>query len=260
MAHKYVMQDILNHALSRLKRYYTTDFATWMDPESRARYVTTTLEDAPTVVSLARLTNTPSLLPTAFLRCIELLTSFRELGGGAYGYKIAALPVPDQAMLIAANRYLITKCAERCLCLLAAVPCARCTTPEACIAAREAPLVALRDDDASLHRLFYATPAAASEAPLIALPSSDASLDPDRFYDRDVFEPIAMTFWGDAGWCAFCGHCRSSLVEVDEREMRWLWSGLPEVFGLLLTENDWPSSREDAGRETMSFVPLDYTP
>ena len=46
--------------------------------------------------------------------------------GGALDLKVAALPVLDQALLIAAKGYLIDVCAERTLCLLAAIPSAGC--------------------------------------------------------------------------------------------------------------------------------------
>lgn len=101
--------------------------------------------------------------------------------------------------------------------------------PEACKTAREAPLVALRESDASLDRLFF---------------------------NREVsrLEPIAAEFWGDANWRMFCGRCRSALVEADEMERRWIWNGLPGLFGMGLTGDDWPSGLEDGGHGVMSVV------
>ncbi|KAM5531294.1 hypothetical protein V8D89_015049 [Ganoderma adspersum] len=229
MAHKYAVRDVLEHALSRLQRYYTNDLAAWRDFDSRARLVVTKPEHAPTVVELARLTNTPALLPTAFLICTELLTSYRQPRvGGPLEFKVAALPVPDQAVLIAAKGYLINVCAERTLCLLAAIPCPGCTRPAACRAAKEAPLVALRNGTASW-------------APL--------------FYEHDPFQPMTATFWDEGHWSMFCGSCWKSLTNTDEVETKWAWSGLPGMFGVKIDEDGWPGAPAEVRRETVVFGP-----
>ena len=119
MGHKYALQDILDHALSRLKKYYTDDLAGWKDPASRERYVTATDDDALTAVALARLTNTPSLLPTALLICMKIATDYWEDADGAVVPRIAALPVSDQLQLTAAKASLTEACATRPLRLLA---------------------------------------------------------------------------------------------------------------------------------------------
>ena len=132
MAHKYAVQDVLDDALSRLKKFYTTDLAAWQDSASRARYVATSPSQAPEVVALARLTNTPSLLPSALLLCTGLLTKHSTTASGSFEFTLSVLPVPDHARVITARGYLINVCAERALCLLATVPCASCTQREVC--------------------------------------------------------------------------------------------------------------------------------
>ena len=212
MGHKYELQDILSHALSRLKKFYTNDFAAWKDPASRTRYVTTTDDDAPAVVALARLTNTPSLLPTALLVCSQIATGYWEKGDGSIMSRIAALPVSDRLQLTAAKMSLAEACAARPLRLLASIPCQGCAREAFCRAAREAPLVALRERD--------------------VLPS---------FSDHNALKPLAEMFWGDVHWRRLCEACREALLEIDEVETRVLWGSLPEVFALRLDEASWPS-------------------
>ncbi|KAI1787700.1 hypothetical protein LXA43DRAFT_683479 [Ganoderma leucocontextum] len=219
MAHKYAVPDILDHALSRLKKYYTDDLAAWRDAEMRARYVATKVEHALTVVELARLTNTSSLLPTAFLLCTELLPSYylsEEGVPSALG--IAMLPISDQLTLISARGDVMHACAERTLRLLATVPCRGCRTPAACNVSREAPLSAIRD------RNVFPDP------PL---------------YEQDVLKPMATTLWGDTPWRRFCGSCREALTEADETESQWIWSSLPGIFGMKLDKDSWPSGEAD---------------
>ena len=102
MAHKYMVQDVLDDALSRLKKYYTSDLSAWQNSSFRARYVKAKKERAPTAIALARLTDTPSLLPTAFLTCIELSTRYHVAPDGSVAYPTAVLAYPDLARVIAA--------------------------------------------------------------------------------------------------------------------------------------------------------------
>ena len=104
IAHKYVVRDVLDDALSRLKKYYTNDLSAWQDSGTRARYVSAEDADAPIVIQLARLTDTPSLLPTAFLACTELMTEYRANPDGSFEYPAASLSVPDQVRAIGPER------------------------------------------------------------------------------------------------------------------------------------------------------------
>ena len=142
MAHKYAVQDVLDHALSRLQKYYTNDLAAWRDAATRARYIQVNDAQAFGVIELARLTNTPSLLPTAFLTCTTLLTSSLSNEGVPV---LSSLPSPDQLLLLIGREYLLHVCSERPLRLLAAAQATGCTTPAACRAARAAPLSAIRE-------------------------------------------------------------------------------------------------------------------
>ncbi|PIL33267.1 hypothetical protein GSI_04717 [Ganoderma sinense ZZ0214-1] len=126
MAHKYAVQDVLDHALSRLKKFYTNDLAAWQDPDTRARYVAA--KDQHALTLLATLARMKHGVPVA-------------LG-------VSSLPVPDQLTIISAREYLLHMCAERTLHLLAGAPCTACTTLAVCSLAREAPLSSIRDGHA----------------------------------------------------------------------------------------------------------------
>ena len=217
MGYKYALQDILDHALSRLKKFYTDDLAVWKDRASRERYVTATDDDALTAVALARLTNTPSLLPTALLVCTKIATDYWEDTDGSVVPRIAALPVSDQLQLTAAKASLTESCATRPLRLLASIPCAGCARPAFCRAQREAPLDALRDRDVLL-----------------------------AFNDKGALEPIAERFWGDVHWGRLCAACQDVLKGVDEIEIGILWDALPSIFALGFGPGVWPSG-EAAG-------------
>ncbi|KAM5541948.1 hypothetical protein V8D89_004258 [Ganoderma adspersum] len=131
MAHKYVIQDVLDDALSHLKKYYTNSLAAWHDPAARVRYVMATDHDALQAVELARLTNTPLLLLAALLVCVGLASGFPVADDGAAAFPLSALSVPDQARLVHAKGFLAQACATRALHLFAAVPCMSCTSRRA---------------------------------------------------------------------------------------------------------------------------------
>ncbi|KAI1791448.1 hypothetical protein LXA43DRAFT_429633 [Ganoderma leucocontextum] len=216
MAHKYAVQDVLDDALSRLKKHYTNDLAAWQDSDSRERYVTALDQDAPTAIHLARLTNTPSLLPTAFIVCTQLADAWLERRpDGSYVSRLAALSVPDQARVTVGKAHLVHARATRALHLLGAAPSAHCTTRETCQATKEAPVVALRGK------------------PYLLKSSMSDGL---------ALTPMADIFWSRRShWRKFCGSCQEALVEEDELVIRWLWDILPVLFSLQIDGDSWPS-------------------
>ena len=67
MAHKYQFETILKQALGVLESYYTNDHKRWMARKTSP--LKAQPGDAIEAVILARLTDTPSILPTALLQC-----------------------------------------------------------------------------------------------------------------------------------------------------------------------------------------------
>ncbi|KAH9916613.1 uncharacterized protein BXZ73DRAFT_53726 [Epithele typhae] len=63
--HKYELKGLYDQAMSYLTTYYTTNFNTWADGKNASDWSPDPIH-AITAINLARLTNTPSILPTAF--------------------------------------------------------------------------------------------------------------------------------------------------------------------------------------------------
>ncbi|PIL33283.1 hypothetical protein GSI_04733 [Ganoderma sinense ZZ0214-1] len=224
MADKYLIDDVLDEAISRLGKYYTTDLAAWQDPDGRARYVTTVPEDALTVVQLAWVTGTPSLAPTAYLTCVALSTRCWGQPESVFRYPLAGLSSQDMAFVLEGKGRLTQAAATRALTLLSALPSLRCTTRDACTAVREEPLAALREDG----RL------------------------PVALSDEDAFRPIAERMWPEPHWGAFCESCRQALSRTDAREMQSLWDDLPSQFRIGIDRNSWPrDDSESAGQSNL---------
>ncbi len=220
IAHKYAVQDVLDDALSRLKKFHSNDLAAWQDADSRAQYVTTVPEDALTAIHLARLTTTPSLLPTAFLVCTQLAESCVRQPDGSHLSKIAALSVPEQVQIIVAKGLLVQALATRAFRLLAVVPSAQCATRAACEAVRAAPLASLVRPSCLLK-------------PLLS--------------DTYALTPMTDTFFAHCDFyrghrSSFCRSCQEALVKEDETAMRLVWSHLPVLFELEreVDSGSWP--------------------
>ncbi|PIL33271.1 hypothetical protein GSI_04721 [Ganoderma sinense ZZ0214-1] len=226
MAHKYAIQDVLDDALSRLKRYYTNDLSLWRDPDARARYVTATAHDAPAAVELARLTNTPLLLPTALLVCVGLAETYSvadDGSGGAAESHVATLSVPERARLVHVKGYLTQACATRALYLVAAVPSAGCASRRACTASKEALLEEFRE------------------------PGNVYSLRVRHISDGNALTPIAEKLWQDDDWERFCGVCREALAKMDAKGVKALWSTLPALFEVDIDKDVWRNGEAPAG-------------
>ncbi|KAH9916594.1 uncharacterized protein BXZ73DRAFT_81042 [Epithele typhae] len=74
LAHKYDVENALSRALDLLREHFTSDFDVWEDDERREP-LTGVDEDrtcAIGAVNLARLTNTPLILPLALYLCVQL--------------------------------------------------------------------------------------------------------------------------------------------------------------------------------------------
>ena len=220
MGHKYAIPSVLTHALSRLKRYYTSDFKVWNDPAERARYVDASPLDAMCVIQLALLTDTPSLLPTAYLICCDVLdytyTSPDEVAG-----QLVIRDFPDQNLLcvMSGHTQLLQAAAARVLPLVSAIATGTCPCPSRC----------------ALHGI---------------------SLLRSRHLDRSVFKKLnhdgalgPLDAWFlEHPTGRLCSACDANVRHVDVLCRARVWSRLPDAFGLTLTQDEWPSKKANAGQ------------
>ncbi|KAH9916592.1 uncharacterized protein BXZ73DRAFT_53770 [Epithele typhae] len=72
LAHKYDVSSLLLQALEPLKEYYAVTFDEWCNPHARYALSVDTRSCAIAAVNLARLTDTPSVLPLALYDCCLL--------------------------------------------------------------------------------------------------------------------------------------------------------------------------------------------
>lgn len=81
LGHKYAIQDLLDDALSSLRKLYPSSFLKYTLQQDWGSHASP--RDAITAIHLARLTNTPSILPAAFLVCTTLGVELFQPEGGS---------------------------------------------------------------------------------------------------------------------------------------------------------------------------------
>ena len=85
LSHKYQMDELLTQAMSHLRDYYTSDFDEWSKLD-RKTTISPTPADAVSAINIAALTQTPSILPVAFLEaCLAGATVLKgAMRGGVF--------------------------------------------------------------------------------------------------------------------------------------------------------------------------------
>ncbi|KAI0806637.1 hypothetical protein C8Q74DRAFT_1189914 [Fomes fomentarius] len=81
LGHKYAVQDLLDDALSSLRQLYPSSFLKYTLQQNWGSHASP--RDAITAIHLARLTNTPFILPVAFLVCTTLGVELFQPEGGS---------------------------------------------------------------------------------------------------------------------------------------------------------------------------------
>ncbi|KAI0713854.1 hypothetical protein C8Q76DRAFT_471443 [Earliella scabrosa] len=210
MGHKYAIPSILEHALARLKKYYTTDLKAWSDSAERARYVLASPLDAMTVIQLAHLTETSSLLPTAYLICCSLTrTSYSPPSTKAGQLVLCDLPPSDLAAVINGNADLIKTAANRVFGFASVIPSKRCTTVKHCMYACQALVRHQYTEQNALTFTWSTTIGSMSGA---------------------FLQPVAQP----------CSACQAAVVDEDDRHRKTTWVLLPVMFGIRPQPAGWP--------------------
>ncbi|PIL26456.1 hypothetical protein GSI_12214 [Ganoderma sinense ZZ0214-1] len=222
LSHKYNIEDLLEQGLYILKTFYTTSFHQFT---SEAYRNVNLLEPNHVhhigAVNLARLTNTPSVLPVALYYCCGLSGKVmdgwtREMGDTEY------LSAQDIRAVLTGRDQLARKGFWMLVNIFKEEPSMGCTMRSAC---------------------------AISLAGLIRGTRWDGAGDYDVL---DSWEPAIKRY---AKELDICKQCRDALLKRDVKERRAIWARLPSMFGLsedgcqwnaLAVDDDKSSSESDS--------------
>ncbi|KAI1787708.1 hypothetical protein LXA43DRAFT_683630 [Ganoderma leucocontextum] len=211
MGHKYCVHSVLRDALFRLQKYYSTDMSTWLDHNKRAQYVAAPEPRSAirTINVLAPLTNTPSLLPAAFLTCCGLIEPMMAEVANTSG--LLGMNLADVLRVINGTAALTRAGVDRIVRLATAIPSKRrvCQTGNCLYVARRA--LYTREKDSSLHEMQNHAAA---------------------------FEPTLHAWFWSAATTTLCTECEAESNRKDEERCRESWRQLPAMLGLEV--DGWP--------------------
>ncbi|KAH9885126.1 hypothetical protein C8Q73DRAFT_660283 [Cubamyces lactineus] len=224
MGHKYQIHDIVDDGIARLKRFYPVDYSEWEDHAIRSVYVTASGTDAPEAIALAHLTDTPSILPTAYLACATLDSEPHPVeddeGGGETAENCSILSLvrtlapSDLERVISGKMALGRSRAVRLLSILRAVPSQFCTRADRCALALQRNLQECQVDD--------------------FMQAVDGA---------ELFEPLHEWLWESIDEVALCAPCSTESSQVDKRMTLEAWCELPSMFNLSV--EGWPKTVRD---------------
>ncbi|KAL1938107.1 hypothetical protein VTO73DRAFT_11936 [Trametes versicolor] len=196
LAHKYNIADLERQALSVLKSCYCHTFEAF---EYDSRPITVEKVDAIAAIALARLTDTPTILPLALYRCCALRSSVLDGWMGEDG-KIEHLSPEDLRRCIDGRDALAREATSILFKVFHPIPADRCLTPSSC-----------RKRSPKLLAEAGADPGAT---------------DPDVLGSWRGFIKAGVLEHG------LCMECEKLLVERDKTVRREVWGRLPQLFGL----------------------------
>ncbi|EMD34211.1 hypothetical protein CERSUDRAFT_97471 [Gelatoporia subvermispora B] len=211
MAHKYQVQDALDDALTRLKTYYTTSLHEWQRvcADGSPALQRPSAAEAIVAVSLARLTDTLSILPAALYACCQVDTGALLRGARLPDGTLVLLEPEDVARCVDARVRIV--CASGRIGAQAlwldrrAQTCRTEVCPRARLYARS--------------KILYITPGK----------------------ECDIFRPrgdVITEMLGEQ--TEVCAACREQMAQNHEREIAKCWMELPEIMALEVP--DWPRS------------------
>ncbi|PIL26505.1 hypothetical protein GSI_12263 [Ganoderma sinense ZZ0214-1] len=213
LAHKYQCSSVETRALSVLKQYYTPHFVEYTRySTSRPRMLRPPRDVAITAVNIARLTDTPSVLPFALYRVCTLEDQMK------YRYRRRDGSVEhlsaDDFRLCVGSRDTLAKVMEV---LVDAVfntrPSSRCKIAEQCMRA-------LRDifDNVELNAL----------------------------YECDVLDSYEDAIANWAAGFKLCRICEKAMLARELAQRRRVWKLLPGVFGMTVEECGFTTGAESS--------------
>ena len=213
LADKYECAMLMQRALEYLKRYFHDNFDAWKD--DAAVFAPPKFERAHCigVVNLARLTDTPSLLPVALYKCCSLGGAIVD-GWIREDESVEYLSPADLKRCINGRNALAKEAFSIVSAIFDATPSMECKIPKAC--------------EAAIRVLL-------SEA-----------FENDGVADSTVLDSWAEIIRGyaqsqdDDG---FCEACETELIARDLAERERVWIRLPEIFGVEVL--DWNKDEDE---------------
>ncbi|KAI1795352.1 hypothetical protein LXA43DRAFT_38491 [Ganoderma leucocontextum] len=206
LAHKYHVADTQNQALLFLQDHcFTSDFDRYEEHTKGSLQICDAYGIAG--VNLARLTDTPSLLPDALLSCCLLQGAIFD-GWKREDGTVEHLSAEDLRRCVVARTTLTARNLQIMGCVFEAQPSDNCDNPPRCS----------RGMDARCSCLVR---------------------------EGTVFEYGPIIDWAEvirytAQESAICSECEKDLQARNARERRKFWEDLPKIFGI--TVDRWPSS------------------
>ncbi|PIL26538.1 hypothetical protein GSI_12296 [Ganoderma sinense ZZ0214-1] len=225
LAHKYHIPQVQHQALSFLREHhFTHSFPAFSHPLAPPGAGGAEIAIAPVhaigAVNLARLTDTPSMLPLALYRCAylgagALLDGWTRADGTVERLSDADLRLCLAARVALANErfFLVSR-------VLDATPSARCPKRGRCHT-----------------NLLHMLTRAMREREVVRAEEEEAEADPDS--GGGVLRDWGLLIEKFRDGKALCGSCVEELGRRAVNERKRVWNRLPEVLGIKVEVGDW---------------------
>ena len=198
LSHKYHIQDVEEQALALLRQPYTDSFDQWLRGSA---IVSNSPVHAIGAVNIARLTDTPSLLPLAFYRCCSLGPKLLDGWKREDGH-VEHLAVDDLKICFAAHERLCKEGAQIFFKIFRDQPSEECSRADKCRAGL----------NELVQSMTKSTLLLAIECSVL---SSWRSIITKVASDHDI-----------------CDACSKELHKRDERARKEVWDKLADLFGV----------------------------
>ncbi|KAI1795314.1 hypothetical protein LXA43DRAFT_1090964 [Ganoderma leucocontextum] len=202
LAHKYHIQQVQDQALAALQLFdFTNDFNTFFaGPSNNNKSLLQRRPQAIGAANLARLTDTPSMLPLALYQCTYLGSTVLD-GWKRCDGTVEHLSPTDLRRCIDARIALAQEHVFFLSQIFDETPSARCEGPGHC-----------QERFCLIHRIIMRSPDVTKDMALMDWTSM-------------------LRTWAD-GAMALCKACGEELVDRNRRERRRIWNKLPEIFNI----------------------------
>lgn len=208
LAHKYNVEDVQAQALDALKMWCTDDFKTWCSTSEDP--IDAEFKRAIGVVNIARLTDTPSMLPVAFYHCCALGGGLRD-GWTRRDGTIETCTQEDVWRCLEGRDRLAKESIAHLYRVFRPIVSDTCRTLNACTSSLGRILARVMvNEDAGSSTLL------------------DSWAIPINKYTND---------------CPLCADCKQELLDRDIHERQKLWNKLPGIFDLSI--DGWGAEKNE---------------